>query len=49
VLLNALDYAVQRNPVSPMLSDLNGDGKLDVVVASQRSDTVSVLLNTCLP
>jgi hypothetical protein len=45
----ALDYAVQRKPASPVLSDLNGDGRLDVVVANQGSDTVSVLLNTCLP
>ena len=27
-------------------SDINGDGKLDLIVANQNSDTVSVLLNT---
>jgi hypothetical protein len=45
----ALDYAVQSDPESLVLSDLNGDGQLDVVVANRGSDTVSVLLNTCHP
>jgi hypothetical protein len=45
----ALDYSVPRSPVSLVLSDPNGDGNLDAVVASQGSDTVSVFLNTCPP
>jgi len=44
----ALSYPVTgaSNPTSLALTDMNGDGKLDVVVANFNSSTVSVLLNT---
>ncbi|MDX8388369.1 MAG: FG-GAP-like repeat-containing protein [Ghiorsea sp.] len=43
-----LSYAVAgaTNPSSIALADMNGDGKLDVVVANFNSFNVSVLLNT---
>ena len=42
------DFATGDGPLSITATDLNGDGKLDVVVADLVS-TVSVLLNTTLP
>src|SRR5437870_1523303 len=39
-----LDFAVQTNPISVAVGDLNGDGKLDLAVANYDSTTVSVLL-----
>jgi len=43
------DFAVGSNPVSVFASDLNRDGKPDLVVANINSNTVSVLLNTTGP
>src|SRR5438046_954581 len=40
------DFPTSITPVSVTVGDLNGDGKLDLVVANQTSNTVSVLLNT---
>ena len=40
------DSATGANPLSIMIGDLNGDGKLDLASANFDSDTVSVLLNT---
>ena len=40
------DFATGAGPVSVTLGDLNGDGKLDLVVANFNSNNVSVLLNT---
>jgi hypothetical protein len=42
-------FATGRQPLSVALVDINGDGKQDVVVANQRDNTVSVLLNTAFP
>ena len=43
------DFAAGTNPVSVILGDLNSDGKLDLVVANNNSNSVSVLLNTTAP
>jgi hypothetical protein len=40
-----LTFGVGAAPVSMAMSDLNGDGKPDLVVANSSSGTVSVLLN----
>ena len=42
----AVTYAVGSAPVGIVAADLNGDGKLDLVVTNQASDTFSVLLNS---
>ncbi|MDB4433404.1 VCBS repeat-containing protein [bacterium] len=41
---SAVDYAVSDGPRSVAMGDLNGDGALDLAVASGWSDDVSVLL-----
>src|SRR5437867_297413 len=43
------DFATGTSPLSVTVGDLNGDGKLDLAVANQTSNTVSVLLNTTAP
>src|SRR6266545_4991851 len=43
------DFATGAGPVSVTVGDLNGDGKLDLVVANFNSNNVSVLLNTTAP
>jgi hypothetical protein len=43
------DFATGAGPVSVSVGDLNGDGKLDLAVASFNSNTVSVLLNITVP
>ncbi|HLN96841.1 MAG TPA: FG-GAP-like repeat-containing protein, partial [Pyrinomonadaceae bacterium] len=43
------DFATGFNPASITVGDLNGDGKLELVVANSNSDNVSVLLNTTAP
>ena len=40
------DFATGTNPRSLSIGDLNGDGKPDLIVANEISNTVSVLLNT---
>ena len=42
-------FAVGSFPISVAIGDLNGDGKPDLVVANQESNSVSVLLNTTAP
>jgi hypothetical protein len=41
-----VDFAVGLSPESVAIGDLDGDGKLDLVVANRVSNTVSVLRNT---
>src|SRR5207249_2721556 len=43
------DFATGTTPRSVKVGDLNGDGGLDLAVANQNSNTVSVLLNTSIP
>jgi hypothetical protein len=43
------DFATGVNPRSVKMGDLNGDGKLDLVVGNFTDDSVSVLLNTTAP
>jgi hypothetical protein len=42
-------FAVGSKPRSVALADVNGDDKLDLIVANYTSNTVSVLLNTTTP
>ncbi|MDO8431069.1 MAG: FG-GAP-like repeat-containing protein [Candidatus Binatus sp.] len=42
-------FATGANPHSVTTADVNGDGKLDLIVASSGDATVSVLLNTTAP
>ena len=41
--------AVGARPCSVAVGDFNGDTRQDLVVANSGANTVSVLLNTCLP
>src|SRR5207249_1856606 len=43
------DFLTGTTPVSVTVGDVNLDGELDLVVANQTSNTVSVLLNTTAP
>jgi len=43
------DFATGIEPISVSSGDFNGDGKLDLVVVNQVSDSVSVFLNTITP
>src|SRR5439155_1024174 len=43
------DFVTGTTPVSVTVGDVNLDGKLDLAVANQSSNTVSVLLNTTAP
>ncbi|MEK6287034.1 MAG: VCBS repeat-containing protein, partial [Acidobacteriota bacterium] len=40
------DFVTGSGPASVAVGDFNGDGKLDLVVANLRSNTVSILQNT---
>jgi trimeric autotransporter adhesin len=42
-------FATSNEPFSVAAADVNGDGKPDLIVANESSDTVSVLLNTTVP
>jgi hypothetical protein len=44
-----VDYATGSSAEAVAAADLNGDGKPDLAVANQVSQSVSVLLNACLP
>src|SRR5690242_7957054 len=39
-------FATDSDPNSVVVGDFNGDGKLDLAIANEGSNTVSVLLNT---
>src|SRR5215813_8238766 len=43
------DFATGAEPVSVMVTDVNGDGKLDLVVANFAANNISILLNTTVP
>src|SRR5678815_5074888 len=43
------DFATGSNPRSVTTGDLNGDGRLDLIVANFNSNNVSVLLNITAP
>jgi hypothetical protein len=45
-VFNAASFATGRNPQSAANADLNGDGRLDLVVTNFDDNTVSVLLGT---
>ncbi|HET7371266.1 MAG TPA: Ig-like domain-containing protein, partial [Gammaproteobacteria bacterium] len=40
------DFTVGSYPASAMAADVNGDGRADLITVNQRSDSVSVRLNT---
>ena len=42
----AVNYTVGTNPCSPVVVDVNGDGKVDIVNANYGERTLSVLTNT---
>jgi len=42
-------FATGYGPKSVAVADLNGDGRPDLIVANEESNTVSVLLNTTAP
>ena len=44
-----VEYAVGAGAISVAIGDVNGDGQPDLVVANSLDNTVSVLLDTCLP
>jgi hypothetical protein len=44
-----VDFATGMSPVGVVLDDFNGDGELDLAVANNGSNTVSVLLGTTAP
>ncbi|WP_437837035.1 FG-GAP repeat domain-containing protein [Sorangium sp. So ce1153] len=44
-----VDYPVGTQPGAVAAADLNGDGRSDLAIANAEVETVSVLLNTCLP
>ena len=45
VILFQLEYG--SNPFSTMFGDLNGDGKVDMAMINNGTDSLSVLLQTC--
>jgi len=42
----AVDFTTGNSPYSVSIGDINGDGKSDMVVANNGSNTVSIFLNT---
>jgi hypothetical protein len=43
----SIDYPGGSAPESAVLTDLNGDGKLDVLMANPSARAVSALINSC--
>ena len=43
-----LDFESQRDPASPVLADLDGDGKLDLAVPVYQSHVLTIRQNTSL-
>ncbi|HMA34775.1 MAG TPA: FG-GAP-like repeat-containing protein [Chloroflexia bacterium] len=43
-----IDFAVGHAPDALAVGDFNGDGKLDLAIANSGSNSVTVLLNTCV-
>ena len=44
-----VDFATAAEPVAVTLTDVNGDGKLDLAVVNFASNSISILLNTTAP
>ncbi len=46
---NKVDFSAGNAPFSLAVADLDGDGKLDLVVTNQNDNTISILKNTSTP
>ncbi|MBN8569251.1 MAG: T9SS type A sorting domain-containing protein [Ignavibacteria bacterium] len=43
------DFVTGTNPYSVVLKDMNGDGKLDMVVSNQVGNSIGIFINTTTP